>query len=106
MAKKNQPASSVVRWYNAGMTTGASILERIIEPKRGGFSNEHARYVLSLDFSAQEQAHYADLAQRMQDGSLSEQEEAELDEFVAANALLTILQSKARISLKKHNPAA
>jgi hypothetical protein len=37
---------------------------------------------------------------------LSEQEEAELDEFLAANALLTILQSKARVSLKKHNPAA
>jgi hypothetical protein len=28
------------------VTVGASILERIIEPQRGGFSNEHARYIL------------------------------------------------------------
>jgi hypothetical protein len=88
------------------MAPGASILQRIIEPQTGGFSNEHARYVLSLDFSADEQARYADLARKVQEGRLSEQDEADLNEFVAANALLTILQSKARISLKKHNPAA
>ena len=92
--------------YNGDMTTGASILERIIEPHRGGFSSEHARYVLSLDFSVEEQARYAELARKVQDGVLTGQEEAELNEFVTANALLTILQSKARISLKKHNPAA
>jgi hypothetical protein len=88
------------------MAAGASIIERIIEPQVGGFSAEHARYVLSLDFSSEEQARYAELAEKVQGGGLSEQEEAELDEFVAANAWLTILQSKARISLKKHNPAA
>ena len=88
------------------MTTGASIIERIIEPQKGGFSNEHARYVLSLDFSTEEQARYAELARKVQVTPLTEQEAAELDEFLAANALLTILQSKARNSLKKHTPAA
>jgi hypothetical protein len=88
------------------MTMGASILERIIEPQSGGFSDEHARYVLSLDFSAQEQARYTELSRKVQDGKLTEQEAQELNEFVAANALLAILQSKARISLKKHNSAA
>jgi hypothetical protein len=88
------------------MQTGASILERIIEPPTGGFSNEHARYVLSLNFSAEEQARYAELARRNQDGVLSDDEETELNEFVTANAILAILQSKARISLKRHSPAA
>jgi hypothetical protein len=88
------------------MTTGASIMERIIEPQSGGFSSEHARYVLSLDFSREEQARYAELARKVQETGLTEREQAELNEFLAANALLTILQSKARISLKKHNPAA
>jgi hypothetical protein len=87
------------------MTTGASILEQIIKPQIGGFSAEHARYVLSLDFSADQQARYADLASRVQEGTLSKEEEAELDEFVTANAILTILQSKARVSLK-HPSAA
>ena len=88
------------------MTTGASILGCIIEPQSGGFSNEHSRYILSLDFSSEQQARYAELAHKAQDGALTEEEETELDEFVTANALLTILQSKARISLRKHNPAA
>jgi hypothetical protein len=88
------------------MKIGTSILERIIEPQRGGFSDEHARYVLSLDFSSEEQARYAELARKVQEAGLSEQEDAELNEFVAVNSLLAILQSKARISLKKHHPAA
>jgi hypothetical protein len=88
------------------MLTGGSILERIIEPRTGGFSNEHARYILTLDFSAEEQTRYAELARRNKEGGLTAEEEAELNEFVTANALLTILQSKARISLKRHSPAA
>jgi len=33
-------------------------------------------------------------------------EQIEIDEFLTVNALLTVLQSKARVSLKKHNSAA
>jgi hypothetical protein len=88
------------------MTAGASIFERIIEPRGGGFSSAHARYVLSLDFSDDEQARHAELARKAQDGVLTAEEGAELDEFVTANAILTILQSKARISLRRHTPAA
>ena len=93
-------------WYNPVVTTATSLLERIIEPRQGGFSSEHARYVLSLDFSPEEQGRYAELAAKSGQGALSKSEEAELDEFVATNALLTLLQSKARNSLKRHNPAA
>lgn len=88
------------------MATGESVLERVIQPRTGGFSDEHARYILSLDFSPEEQARYAELARKVQVGALTGQEQADLDEFVAVNSLLTILQSKARISPKKHNHAA
>jgi hypothetical protein len=88
------------------VTTGATILEQIIKPQAGDFSPEHARYVLSLAFSAEQQARHADLASRVQEGKLSKEEEAELDEFVKTSMFLAILQSKARISLSKRNPAA
>jgi hypothetical protein len=88
------------------MVAHTAILDRIIEPQRGGFSPEHARYVLSLDFSPDEHARYAALCEMAQAGTLSDQERADLDDFLAVNALLTILQAKARISLKKHVPAA
>jgi hypothetical protein len=88
------------------MTKPLDILDRIIEPQAGGFSEEHARYVLSLDFSADEHAYYDELAAKAQEGSLSADEQADLDEFLAVNAMLTVLQSKARVSLKKHSSAA
>ena len=53
-----------------------------------------------------EQTHYAELAEKPQAGSLSAEEQADLDEFLTVNAMLTILQSKARVSLKKHTSAA
>ncbi len=46
------------------------------------------------------------LPAKPQEGGLTAQEEADLNEFVTTNTLLTVLQSKARISLKKRNPAA
>ena len=88
------------------MSGGVSVLERVIEPARGGFSAEHAQYVLSLDFSAEEHARYKQLSAKAQDGTLSADEQRDLDELLTADALLTILQSKARISLAPHNSAA
>jgi hypothetical protein len=83
-----------------------TLLERLIEPQRGSFSQEHARYVLSLDFSPVEHARYEQLSNKAQDGSLTADQQLELDEFLSVNALLMILQSKARVSLKKHTSAA
>ena len=88
------------------MQKESEILERIIQPQQGGFSEEHARYVLSLDFTPDEHARYAQLAARAQEGSLSEEEKSEIDDFLAVNALLAVLQSKARVSLRRHNSAA
>jgi hypothetical protein len=88
------------------MVAQSALLDRIIEPQRGGFSPEHARYILSLDFSPDDQASFAILSEKAQSGTLSEREQSELDDLLAVNALLTILQAKARISLKKHSPAA
>jgi hypothetical protein len=88
------------------MARESDIFDRIIGPQRGGFSEEHARYVLSLDFTPGEHARYADLAVKAQDGSLAADEQNEIDDFLAVNAMLAVLQSKARVSLQKHNSAA
>jgi hypothetical protein len=83
------------------MVRQAAILDRVIEPQRGGFSPEHAKYVLSLGISAEQQYRYAQLSEKAQSGQLSEPEQSELDDFLSVNSLLMILQSKARISLKQ-----
>jgi hypothetical protein len=88
------------------MVTRSAILDRILEPQQGGFSTEHAQYVLSLDFTPDEHARYAELAGKASSGTLTQQEQVELDEFLSVNTFLMLLQSKARVSLKQHSPAA
>jgi hypothetical protein len=85
---------------------GVSILERMIDPEHGDFTPEVAKYFLSFDFSPEQHARYEMLSTRAAEGILSQSEAAELDELLAANALLTVLQSKARLSLHPQTPAA
>jgi len=84
----------------ATMTMQSPILEQIVEPDDGDFSPEHARYVLSLQFSGPMKARYARLAEQAQLGTLTEDDQQELDEYLSANTFLTILKSKARLPLK------
>jgi hypothetical protein len=84
----------------------STILDRIIEPWQGGFLPEHAKYILSLDFPPDEHARYAQLAAKAQEGTLTAAERGDLEEFLSVNAMLMVLQSKARVSLKQHNSAA
>ena len=86
------------------MPAASSILERVIKPRKGNFSEEHAKYVLSLEFSPEDLARYELLAAKAQEGELNDAEAAELDEFLEVNALLIVLQSKARTSLSTHHP--
>ena len=88
------------------MSNRPRILEQIIDPKKGGFSPEHARYVMALRIPGFLQKRYAALADKAQNGTLSAQEQRELDEFLDADALLTVLKSKARVSLKRRGTAA
>jgi hypothetical protein len=88
------------------MANGIPILERLIEPERGTFSPSHARYILSIDFTPREHARAARLSRKAAAGTLSPKEAADLDEFLAADSLLAVLQSKARLSLRKRSSAA
>jgi len=85
---------------------GISILERMIDPARGDFTPDVAKYFLSFDFSPEQHARYEVLAAKAAQGTLSEKEAGDLDELIAANALLTVLQSKARLSIRQQTPAA
>ena len=80
----------------------ATIIKQIIDPEHGGFSPELAKYVLSLSFSERLQVRCSELSEKAQEGTLSDDERAELDEFLSANAFLIALKSKARISLKRY----
>jgi hypothetical protein len=84
------------------MVARSEILKQIIEPGKGDLSPELARYVLSLGFTNQLQERYRKLSDRAQSGKLTPLEESELDEYLSTDAFISILKSKARVSLKSH----
>ncbi len=81
------------------MMTVSSALERIIQPSEGDLPNGLATYLLTLHFSSADQLRYAELSAKAQDGMLSAEERADLEDMLTANDVLTILHSKARSSL-------
>ena len=85
---------------------GISILERMIDPGHGNFTIDVAKYFLAFDFSPEQHARCEVLSEKAARGLLSESEAAELDELIAATAILTARQSKARLSIHSQPPAA
>jgi hypothetical protein len=83
--------------------TAAAIWGRIVKPDQATLSPELARGILKLDFDAEDHERVKMLSAKAQEGSITPQERAELEEYIRVNSELTILQSKARMSLKRAN---
>jgi hypothetical protein len=77
-----------------------AIFARLIGADDSDLSRELARYILTLGFDDEDQERMTNLAERNQEGALSSEERAELDNFVKAGHLLALLHSKARKTLK------
>jgi hypothetical protein len=69
-------------------------------------SEELARAVVALEFPASDHARVEELSKKARQGSLTSEEESELDWYLNVNSFLSILKAKARAALKRRNPAA
>jgi hypothetical protein len=81
-------------------TSEAAIFSRIFEPEKPTLSAEAASSLLKLDFNRQDRERMNQLSAKASEGSLTAEEDAELENFIHVNHLLTIIQSKARRSLQ------
>jgi hypothetical protein len=98
---------SVIDQSKPGRTdTAAMILGRLIMPKRTGLSPEAAQSILRLDFHSADKRRVDFLSAKAQEGTLTSKERAELEDYIRVADLLAMLQSKARLSLKKAGLAA
>ena len=79
----------------------AAILGRLINPDDPTLSLEAARAILKLTFPKGDKDRVDFLLAKNQDGHLTPDERAELDEYLRADAFLSVLKSKARLSLKR-----
>jgi len=81
--------------------TEAAILERIIEPREGELSPEAARFLLSLDFRAGDRRRVDELTSKAQAGTLTVEEQADLEHYRRVARFLDRMRSKAQQMLSR-----
>jgi hypothetical protein len=86
--------------------TEADILSRLIDPSNPSLTPDAARALLQLQYADSDHARMEELATKSNQGVLSPEERRELESYVFVGDVLALLKSKARLSLRKHTPAA
>ena len=80
---------------------GTEILLRTLRPNEGDLPPETSRWLLGVQLSPEDRAKVNQLAAKARAGALTEDERSELDEFERVTSFLELMQSKARLSLKR-----
>jgi hypothetical protein len=88
------------------MTTNseAAIFRRVLEPEKPMLSPDAAHSILALDFTAEDRERMNALAAKAREGTLTSDEDEELENYLRVGDLLAIMQSKARRSLQNGEP--
>jgi hypothetical protein len=81
--------------------TEAAILSRVIQVQEGDLSRSAAEYLLSIRFGEHDTARMNALSESARQGTLTSQEQAELDSYLHVSNLLAVLQSKGRLALQR-----
>jgi hypothetical protein len=84
----------------------AAILTRIAGPDDPALSAAAAKGILTLGFSAVDKARMHTLAAKAREGTLSSDEQTEVEAYSRIGSLLGILRSKARRALKRRTSNA
>ncbi len=82
-------------------TSEAGIFSRLFTNGHDKLSVTAARFILSLDFSDEDKVRVHELAVKNQESKLSPEEWQELENYMKVDTIISILQSKARMALKK-----
>jgi hypothetical protein len=84
----------------------AEILTRVIAPGEPTLLADTARIILTFDFRKEDRERMRLLAEKAQEGTLTAEEQAEIDCYERVGHFLSLLRSKARLSLKDAAPDA
>lgn len=84
----------------------ADIFSRVIDPLSPTLAPAAAEAILALGYTEADHTRMAELAGKSNQGTLSATERRELEGYVFVGDVLSMLKSKARLSIRKHSPAA
>lgn len=82
----------------------AGILTRYVRPEDADLAPEAARALLALQMHPKDIERASVLGRKAQEGKLSAAEEVEIDALIRIDMFLSLLHSKARLSLKQAVP--
>jgi hypothetical protein len=88
------------------IVTEADVFSRLIDVSNPSLTPEAAAGILQLGYSESDHRRMAELADKSAEGALTPDERRELESYVFVGDVLSLLKSKARLSLQKHSPAA
>jgi hypothetical protein len=78
----------------------AALWGRLFEPAKIVLSQEAAHYILALSFPQSDIERMQELAEKARNGTLSLEEQIELDNYERVGHVLSLMKSKARQALK------
>jgi len=85
----------------ASRMTSATVLSRALRSKGGDVPPEGARFILDLGITEDDKKRTLELLARQQEGRITAQEREELESYVQADNVLSILKAQAILALKK-----
>ena len=77
------------------------IWARLMQNPGGELLPEAAEYLLSIRFADSDVDRMRQLAERSETGELTDEERAEFDSYLHVGNLLAVIQSKARLALRR-----
>ncbi len=79
----------------------AAIWARLLQAQRHELSPEVAEYLLSIGFGETDRERMQQLADRSESGTLTDEERTEFDSYLHIGNLIAVMQSKARLVLRR-----
>jgi hypothetical protein len=79
----------------------AAIWARLMQTQKGELPFEAAEFLLAIDFGEAGRKRMNDLAEPSQAGTLTAEEQSEFNGYLHVGNLLAVMQSKARVALKR-----
>ena len=81
--------------------TGATVLSRALEMRSGDIPPEGARFLLGLGIREEDRERMLELLAKQQRGEITAAEREDLESYVEADNVLSILKAHAILALKK-----
>jgi hypothetical protein len=100
---KNDSSRAKAMQSNLGASrmTSATLLSRALQSKGGDLPPEGARFILDLGIMEDDKKRMLELLAKQQAGRITAQEREDLESYVQADNILSILKAQAILALKK-----